>query len=118
MAWLHVDVEKLRGRGPCLFILLALEAMIPSADDQQLDVPISPAQRFLHSEALLGWDLCVTVAVNKQDRSVDLRSNVDWGVPMGGVTHQRNIEITDARVSRRIPPKLNIGDRKITRRWL
>ena len=71
-------LEKLRGRGPCLFILFALEAVIPSGDDQQLDLPISFLQRVSHPEALLGWNLCVTVAVNKQDRSVDLLCNMHW----------------------------------------
>src|SRR5262245_17845177 len=86
--------------------------MISSADDQQLDGSICVLQRIPHSDALLGRDLRITVAVNQQNRSLDLRSNVDRGVSMGGVTHQWNIEGTDARVARRIPPKLNIGDRK------
>src|SRR5512132_520012 len=54
----QVRLEKLRGRGPCLFILFALEAVIPSGDDQQLDLPISFLQRVSHPEALLGWNLC------------------------------------------------------------
>jgi hypothetical protein len=93
--------------------LFAPEAVITSADDQQLDVSISPAQRFLHPEALLDWDLCVTVAVNKKDRSVDLLCNMDWGVPVAGAAYQRDIEVTDSRVTRRILPTLNIGDREI-----
>ena len=72
-------LEKLRGRGPCLFILVAREAVTPFADDQQLDVSISLLKRCSHSQALLGWDLCVTVAVNKQDRSADLVRNMFTG---------------------------------------
>src|SRR5512132_3087235 len=109
----QVRLEKLRGRGPCLFILFALEAVIPSGDDQQLDVSISFLKRFSHFQALLDWDLCVTVAVNKQDRSVDLLCNMDWGVPVAGSAYQRDIEVTDSRVTRRILPTLNIGDREI-----
>ena len=93
--------------------MFALEAVIPSADDQQLDVSISFLKRFLHPEALLGWDLCVTVAVNKKDRSLDLLCNMDWGVPIAGSAYQRDIEMTNPRVTRRILPTLNISDREI-----
>jgi hypothetical protein len=113
LVWLQVHVEKLRGRGPCLFTLFALEAVIRSGDDQQLDVPISFSKRFSHPQALLDWNLGVTVAVNKQDRSADLVCNMDWGVRTVGSAYKRDIEVTDSRVARRIPPTLNIGDREI-----
>src|SRR5262245_15311783 len=112
-ALLHVHVEKLCGRGPRLFGLFALEAVVASANDHQLNVPISLSKRFSHSQALFARYLCVMVAVNKQDRSVYPLSYMDWGVLIAGSAYQRNVEIPDARIARRIPPTLNIGDRKI-----
>ncbi len=58
--------------------------MISPGDDQQVDVPTSFSKRFLHLLALFGWDLCVTIAVNQQDRSVDLVCNMDGGVLIAG----------------------------------
>src|SRR5262245_23960335 len=113
LAWLHVYVEKLCGRGPRLFGLLALEAVIASANDQQLNVPISLSKSLSHSKTLLARHLCVMVAVNKQDRSTHLLCNMDWGIRTAASAHQRHIEVTDSRVARRIPPTLNIGDREI-----
>ena len=113
LAWLKVHVEKLCGRGPRLFGLLALEAVVPSANDQQFDMPISFSKRFLHLQALLSRDLCVTVAVNQKDRSVDLLGNMDRGVLTAGSAYQRDVEIPDPCITCRIPPALNIGDREI-----
>ena len=79
--------------------------MISPGDDQQLDVPISFSKRFLHLQALFGWDLCVTVAVNQQDRSVDLVCNMDGRVLIAGSAHERDIEVTNSRVARRIPQR-------------
>ena len=61
--------------------------MISPGNDQQLDVPISFSKRFLHLQALFDWDLCVTVAVNQQDRSVDLVCNMDGRVLIAASAH-------------------------------
>ena len=82
-----MQAQELCHGGPCLLTLFALEAMISPGDDQQLDISTSFSKRFLHLQALLDWDLRVTVAVNEQDRSVDLVCNMDGLVLIAGSTH-------------------------------
>ena len=82
-----MQAQELCHRGPCLLILFALEAMISPGDDQQLDVPISFSKRFLHLQALFGWDLCVTVAVNQQDRGMNLVCKMNRRISIAGSAH-------------------------------
>src|SRR5215475_6629155 len=112
-ALLHVHVEKLCGRGPRLFGLFVLEVMVASANNHQLDMPIGLSKRFSHFQALLARHICVMVAVNKQDWSVYPLGYMDWGVLIAASAYQRNVEIPDTRVTRRLLPPLNIGDREI-----
>ena len=83
----YVQAQELCHRRPCLLILFALEAMMSPGDGQQLDMPISFSKRFFHLQALFDWDLCVTVAVNQQDWSVDLVCNMDGRVMIAGSAH-------------------------------
>src|SRR5215467_15584921 len=112
-ALLHVHVEKLCGRGPRLFGLFALEAVVASTNNHQLNVPITLSKRFSHFQALLARHLCVMVTMNKQHRSVYPLGYMDWGVLIAASAHQRNVEIPDTRVTGRFLPPLNISDRKI-----
>lgn len=82
-----MHAQELCHRRPCLLILFALEAMMSPGDGQQLDMPISFSKRFFHLQALFDWDLCVTVAVNQQDWSVDLVCNMDGRVMIAGSAH-------------------------------